>query len=62
MELEDRISPAQFTAFINTLNEHLVAAYSVRGAVVDNLIAIATWWTSLLWRVSTFERVRLLIG
>lgn len=25
--------------------------------MVDNLIAIATWWTSLLWRVSNFEAV-----
>jgi hypothetical protein len=57
MELESRISPAEFTAFINILNTHLVAAYSVRGAVVDNLIAVATWWTSLLWRTSTFEKV-----
>lgn len=24
---------------------------------MDNLIAIATWWTSLLWRTSHFERV-----
>ena len=24
---------------------------------MDNLIAIATWWTSLFWRTSHFERV-----
>jgi hypothetical protein len=58
MELDSRISAADFTSFINTLNAHLVAAYSVRGAVVDNLIAVATWWTSLWWRTSTFETVR----
>ena len=58
MELEDRISPAEFASFVNTLNTHLIAAYSVKGAVVDNVIAIATWWTSLLWRTSTFEKVR----
>lgn len=58
MELGSRISASDFSSFISTLNAHLVAAYSVRGAVIDNLIAVATWWTSLWWRTSTFEKVR----
>jgi hypothetical protein len=41
---------------IETLNTHLTAAYSIRGATIDNLIAIASWWTSILWRTSHFER------
>jgi len=44
---------------MNNLNELLITAYSTRGAVIDNLIAIATWWTSLLWRTSHFEKVSL---
>ncbi|KAK8849445.1 hypothetical protein IAR55_004778 [Kwoniella newhampshirensis] len=56
MELEGRISPKQFMSFINDLNEPLVSAYSVTGATADNIIAVATLWTSLLWRTSWFER------
>jgi hypothetical protein len=54
-----QITPAQWKAFISRLNEQMTVAYSVKGAVLDNLIAIATWWTSLLWRTSHFESVRL---
>lgn len=56
---DDQISPGQWRSFITTLNEHFTHAYSVKGAVIDNLVAIASWWTSLLWRVSHFEAVRL---
>ncbi|WVF68892.1 hypothetical protein IAT40_003665 [Kwoniella sp. CBS 6097] len=55
LELEGRVQPSQFTAFINDLNEILSAAYSVRGAIWDNLIAISSLWTSLIWRQSHFE-------
>lgn len=57
LELESRLTPKIFAAFIESLNEPLVEAYSVSGAVVDNLIAVATWWTSLFWRTSHFEKV-----
>lgn len=57
LELESRISPAKFTAFIEEINVHLREAYSVSGAVMDNLLAIATWWTSLMWHTSHFEKV-----
>nr|XP_031859061.1 uncharacterized protein CI109_005567 [Kwoniella shandongensis]KAA5526133.1 hypothetical protein CI109_005567 [Kwoniella shandongensis] len=56
MELEGRISPKQFTSFINELNKPLISAYSIKGAIWDNTIAIATLWTSLIWRTSCFER------
>jgi hypothetical protein len=35
----------------------LSSAYSLRGAVRDNLLAIASWWTSLWWHTSHFEKV-----
>lgn len=57
LELQDRVSPAQWAAFITQLNVHLARAYSIRGAVLDNLLAIASWWTSLAWKTSTFEKV-----
>ncbi|ORY35010.1 Golgin subfamily A member 7/ERF4 family-domain-containing protein [Naematelia encephala] len=56
IELEDRITPDQWRTFIDQLNIHLAEAYSVKGAVMDNLLAIFTWWTSLLWSTSHFER------
>ncbi|WVQ79493.1 hypothetical protein IAT38_001592 [Cryptococcus sp. DSM 104549] len=56
MELEGRIQPAQFTAFINTLNTHFTSAYAVGPTILDNVIAVASLWTSLLWRKSTFEK------
>ncbi|RSH93676.1 hypothetical protein EHS25_006323 [Saitozyma podzolica] len=56
MELEGRITPAQFHTFVTSLNAHLSSAYSLRGAVRDNLLAIASWWTSLWWHTSHFEK------
>ena len=35
----------------------LISAYSTSEAVIDNLIAIATWWTSLMFRDGHFEKV-----
>ncbi|ORX38071.1 Golgin subfamily A member 7/ERF4 family-domain-containing protein, partial [Kockovaella imperatae] len=56
MELEGRVQPKKWAEFVSTLNRRLLSAYSIRGAVIDNLFAIATWWTSLLWRTSHFEK------
>jgi hypothetical protein len=52
-----QITPAQFHTFVTSLNAHLSSAYSLRGAVWDNLLAIASWWTSLWWHTSQFEKV-----
>lgn len=51
------MAPAAFVKFIETLNAPLREAFSTSGAVWDNLIAVLTWWTSLLWRTSHFEKV-----
>jgi hypothetical protein len=45
-----------FQSLIESINTHLTAAYSIRGAAIDNIIAIASWWTSIWWRTSCFER------
>lgn len=58
LELETRLDAATYTKFIESINAPLREAYSVSGAVVDNLIGVLTWWTSLLWRTSRFEQVR----
>lgn len=57
LELETRISPTEFAKFIERLNQPLREAYSTSGAVWDNVIAVLTWWTSLMWRTSHFEKV-----
>nr|ODN91272.1 hypothetical protein L203_01477 [Cryptococcus depauperatus CBS 7841] len=56
MELEGRVEPAQLTTFLNNINEKLREAYAVGPTVADNLIAVATLWSSLLWRESHFEK------
>ncbi|KAK6908977.1 hypothetical protein I203_102984 [Kwoniella mangroviensis CBS 8507] len=56
MELEGRIQPHQMSEFVTTLNEILYSAYSVRATIWDNLIAVGTLWTSLIWRESHFEK------
>ncbi|KAI9632918.1 Golgin subfamily A member 7/ERF4 family-domain-containing protein [Dioszegia hungarica] len=56
MELDGRITPMAFQSLIESINTRLTAAYSIRGAAIDNLIAIASWWTSIWWRTSCFER------
>lgn len=40
------------------INSIMRSAYSTEAAVIDNLIAIATWWTSLMFRDGHFEKVR----
>jgi hypothetical protein len=52
-----QLTPQQWNAFIDSINDQMAQAYSVKGAVIDNVIAIATWWTSVLWRTSHFEKV-----
>ncbi|RSH85810.1 uncharacterized protein EHS24_003990 [Apiotrichum porosum] len=56
LELESRLSPASFQLFVEAINDPLREAYSTSGAVIDNIIAIVTWWTSLIWRTSHFEK------
>lgn len=53
-----QITPTQFHDFVTTLNTHFISAYSTKAAVVDNMIAIATWWISLWFRPGHFETVR----
>ncbi|BEJ14821.1 hypothetical protein CspHIS471_0405880 [Cutaneotrichosporon sp. HIS471] len=55
LELETRLDAATYTKFIESINVPLREAYSVSGAVIDNLIGVLTWWTSLLWHKSHFE-------
>ncbi|WVQ75217.1 hypothetical protein IAR50_004829 [Cryptococcus sp. DSM 104548] len=56
IELDNRIPPRTLSEFINTLNTQLKEAYRPLPNAVDNLIGIASLWTSLWWRESHFEK------
>nr|KIR47006.1 hypothetical protein I312_03902 [Cryptococcus bacillisporus CA1280] len=56
LELEGRIQPSQLFSFLNAINAKFVEAYAMTPNIIDNLIALATLWTSLLWKTSHFEK------
>lgn len=56
LELEGRIQPSELSSFLNAINTKLAEAYAMTPNIIDNLIAIATLWTSLLWKTSHFEK------
>ncbi|KAF8330390.1 Golgin subfamily A member 7/ERF4 family-domain-containing protein [Cantharellus anzutake] len=49
LELEGRITPTQFQETINDINEILISAYSTQAAFWENLLAVATLYTSMLF-------------
>jgi len=49
LELENRITPTQFLESINTINEVLISAHSLRRAFYDNLITIMSLQLSRLF-------------
>lgn len=55
-----QVTPTQFQSLINSINHHLQLAYAPSTTVWDNVIAVLTWHTSLIWKVSGFEKVRAL--
>lgn len=56
LELEGRVQPSQLFSFLNAINAKFVEAYAMTPNSIDNLIALATLWTSLLWKTSHFEK------
>lgn len=56
LELEGRIQPSELSSFLNAINTKLAEAYAMTPNITDNLIAVATLWTSLLWKTSHFEK------
>ncbi|KAF8665163.1 hypothetical protein AX16_000628 [Volvariella volvacea WC 439] len=56
LELEGRINPTQFLESINSINELLISAHSLRHAFIDNLIAVATLQLSRLFVSTHFDR------
>lgn len=56
-----QISPTKFQDLINDVNAILLSANSVRHAVVDNVVMVATMHLSLLFASSHFQKVRRLL-
>jgi len=56
LEFEGRISPTQFLESINSINEILISAYSLRHAFVDNALAIFSLQLSKLLLKSHNEK------
>ncbi|KAJ9101042.1 hypothetical protein QFC21_003260 [Naganishia friedmannii] len=57
MELEGRITPIEFRTLIDDINKRLQSASSQKAAVMENILAILTWHTSLFWWTSRYEKV-----
>ncbi|KAL5534715.1 hypothetical protein ACEPAG_1179 [Sanghuangporus baumii] len=56
LELEGRITPTQFLETINTINETLLDAHSLRWSFVDNTLAVLTLYISRLFIESNYDR------
>jgi len=56
LELEGRLTPTQFLESINSINEILISAHSVKAATIDNAIAILTLYLSSLSRKTHYEK------
>ncbi|KIP04451.1 hypothetical protein PHLGIDRAFT_93490 [Phlebiopsis gigantea 11061_1 CR5-6] len=56
LELEGRINPTQFLDTINTINEHLIEAYSLQHSFIDTALAFFTLQLSRLVLRSHYEK------
>lgn len=52
-----QVTPTQFQALINTINQHLQSAQSTSSMVWENTLAVLTWFTSLSWYTPRYEKV-----
>jgi len=56
LELEGRITPTQFLESINSINELLISAHSLRHSFLDNLVTILSLQISRLFLTTHFEK------
>lgn len=56
LELETRLTPTQFLESINTINEILISAHSLRFAFWDNLVTVVTLQLSRLFLSTHFQK------
>jgi len=56
LELEGRITPTQFLESMNSINELLISAHSVRRAMIDNLVSVFSLQLSTVLLSSHYEK------
>ncbi|XP_006454820.1 hypothetical protein AGABI2DRAFT_190055 [Agaricus bisporus var. bisporus H97] len=56
LELQGRISPTQFLESINSINEILISAYSLRHGFIDNAITVLSLQLSRLFLKTHYEK------
>jgi len=56
LELEGRITPTQFLESINSINELLISAHTLRHSFLDNVVAIFSLQISKLFLTTHFEK------
>jgi len=56
LELEGRLTPTQFLETINSINEILISAHSVKAAAIDNTFTIMTLYLALLFRKTHYQK------
>jgi len=56
LELEGRITPTQFLESINSINELLISAHTLRYSFLDNVVAIFSLQISKLFLTTHFEK------
>jgi len=56
LELEGRITPTQFLESINSINELLISAHTLRHSFLDNVMAIFSLQISKLFQTTHFEK------
>lgn len=61
LELEGRVTATQFLETVNSINEVLISAYSLRWAFVDNFLEVATLQLSRLVVKTHYEKVRIVL-
>ena len=54
-----QITPTQFLESINSINELLISAHTLRHSFLDNVVAIFSLQISKLFLTTHFEKVRL---
>ncbi|KAI0706204.1 Golgin subfamily A member 7/ERF4 family-domain-containing protein [Cytidiella melzeri] len=58
LELDGRITPTQFLETINTINERMISAHSLRWSCFDNALSFFTLQLSRVFVTSHYDRMR----
>jgi len=56
LEFEGRVTPTQFQASINEINEVLISAYSLRSSAFEHILGVMTLYLSTLILETHYEK------